>query len=791
MSDEIVREFLVESNENLDLLDRELVKLEKDPSNRDTLSSIFRTIHTIKGTCGFLGFGKLESVAHAGENLLSLLRDGAIGLSPERTTALLSLVDAVRQMLGSIESQANEGERDDGALIETLKKLQKDPEKLDALELKTATEVNRAPEPPAVEPPEKKEEAPEPPKPLGRILVEQGTVTPEDVAYAVQKQLEGDSRSIGEILLERGLVKSQDLLAAVQTQQQQAAKSAVSESSIRVDVVLLDRLMNLVGELVLARNQILQHTQGVQDAVLMASGQRLNLITSELQEGVMKTRMQPIGNIWSKFPRTVRDVAMSCGKEVRIEMEGKETDLDKTIIEAIKDPLTHLVRNSVDHGIETPELRKSAGKSPEGLLLLRAYHEGGQVNIEIRDDGAGLNTEKIKKKAVQRRLITVEQAARMREHEACNLIFLPGFSTAEAVTNVSGRGVGMDVVKTNIEKIGGTVEVQTRAGAGTTVKMKIPLTLAIIPALLVTSGGERFAIPQVNLLELVRIEEQNVAKALELVQGAPVYRLRGQLLPLVHLNEQLKLENSNSGEDAGVNIIVLQADGRQFGLVVDQVNDTEEIVVKPLNKQLKTIRAFAGATILGDGRVALILDVRGLALSAGLVDTRQEREAAAAQSEERAEQSAEGKQSLLVFENKEGGRMAIELSMVARLEEFARESVEKTGEREVVQYRGQIMPLIHVTELLGGDAILGEEMQKNTPMQVVVYADEGRNVGLVVEQILDIVEETLVLQQPAKRAGVRGTMVIQKKVTDLLDVRELVRLSGGAGPAQLAGEAHE
>jgi len=783
MSDEIVRDFLVESNENLDLLDRELVNLEKDPSNRDTLSSIFRTIHTIKGTCGFLGFGKLESVAHAGENLLSLLRDGTIGLTPERTTALLSLVDAVRQMLGSIESVGNEGERNDEALIETLKRLQKDAEAkpVEGHEPAESREEAKAAE--------KQDETPEPPKPLGKILVEQGTVTPEDVAYAVQRQLEGDARSIGEILLERGLVKQQDLMAAVQTQQQQAARVAVSDSSIRVDVVLLDRLMNLVGELVLARNQILQHTQGLQDMALAASGQRLNLITSELQEGVMKTRMQPIGNIWSKFPRTVRDVAVSCGKEVRIEMEGKETDLDKTIIEAIKDPLTHLVRNSVDHGIEAPESRIAAGKNPEGLLHLRAYHEGGQVNIEIRDDGAGLNTEKIKKKAVQRRLITAEQAARMTDHEACNLIFLPGFSTAEAVSNVSGRGVGMDVVKTNIEKIGGTVEVQTRAGAGTTVKMKIPLTLAIIPALLITSGGERFAIPQVSLLELVRIEEQNVARSLERVQGAPVYRLRGQLLPLVYLNEELKLERAAALDDGGVNIIVLQADGRQFGLVVDQVNDTEEIVVKPLNKQLKSIHAFAGATILGDGRVALILDVRGLAQSSGLVDTRQEQESSAALVDEKGGEHAEGKQSLLVFENKQGGRLAVELSMVARLEEFPRENVEKSGDREVIQYRGNIMPLIRVADVLG-DGYREKSGDLRGPVQVVVYAEDGRNVGLVVEQILDIVEENISLQQPARRAGIRGSMVIQRKVTDLLDVKELVRLSS-AGPETPEPEAHE
>jgi len=386
--DEIVREFLLESNENLDRLDRELVNLEKDPGDRETLSSIFRTFHTIKGTCGFVGFGKLESVAHAGESLLSLLRDGAIELTPKRTTALLSLVDAVRQMLGSIETSGNEGERNDGELVETLKRLQKNEEEKEVKEVAEVKEkenrervaVSKPENPESTEHAEKSEESPGPPKQLGKILVEMGTVTPEDVAYAVQKQLEGDTRSLGEIMVERGMVKTQDLMAAVQVQQ--AAKSLVSESSIRVDVALLDRLMNLVGELVLARNQILQHTQDVQDAGLVASGQRLNLITSELQEGVMKTRMQPIGNIWSKFPRTVRDVAMSCGKSVRIEMEGKETELDKTIIEAIKDPLTHLVRNSVDHGIETPDKRVQAGKTEEGLLLLRAYHESGQVEFE-------------------------------------------------------------------------------------------------------------------------------------------------------------------------------------------------------------------------------------------------------------------------------------------------------------------------------------------------------------------------------------------------------------------------
>ncbi len=354
--------------------------------------------------------------------------------------------------------------------------------------------------------------------------------------------------------------------------------------------------MNLVGELVLARNQILQYSNATEDTGIVAPSQRLNLITTELQESVMKARMQPIGNIWSKFPRTVRDVATSRAKQVRIEMEGKETELDKTIIEAIKDPLTHIVRNSVDHGIETPDKRIAAGKPAEGRLLLRAYHEGGQVNIEISDDGAGLDLEKIRRKAVEKGVITPEHSAKMSEREAANLIFLPGFSTAEKVTNVSGRGVGMDVVKTNIDKIGGTVDVQSKLGAGTTVRMKIPLTLAIIPALIVTNRGERYAIPQISLLELVRLEGEEAQKRIELIQGLPVYRLRGRLLPLVYLDRELQAEPASREESATavVNIVVLQADERHFGLVVDEINDAEEIVVKPLGKQLKGIKPLPG-----------------------------------------------------------------------------------------------------------------------------------------------------------------------------------------------------
>src|SRR5271168_202927 len=466
---DIVKDFLVESYENLDRLDRELVGLEKNPDDRDALASVFRTIHTIKGTCGFLGFNKLEAVAHVGENLLTRLRDRQLTLTPEITTALLSMVDAVRQMLSQIEASRQEGERDDSVLIATLTRLLQ-PAAAPVQSEVVVAQITAAEAPHVLM---KDVPANDVPLNIGDILMQRAGVTPAALLLAAEKQKEGDPRRIGEILVEQGAARPADVVEALRIQQSSRG-TAVSDSTIRVEVGLLDKVMNLVGELVLARNQVLQFASRMKDTSFLAASQRLNQITTELQEGIVKTRMQPIGNIWGQFPRTVRDVALGCGKEVVIEMEGKETELDKTIIEAIKDPLTHLVRNSVDHGIELPEDRVRKGKDRVGRLTLRAFHEGGQVNIEISDDGAGLNADRIRKKAVERALITAEQATRMTEPEIFNLIFQPGFSTAEKVTNVSGRGVGMDVVKTNVEKIGGTVDVQSTLGQGTTVRVKIP-----------------------------------------------------------------------------------------------------------------------------------------------------------------------------------------------------------------------------------------------------------------------------------------------------------------------------
>jgi len=789
-ADDIVKEFLVESYENLDRLDRELLQLEKNPNDREILASVFRTIHTIKGTSGFLAFNQLGAVTHVGESLPGLLRDGQKALDRDITNALLAMVDTVRQILASIEATGGEGERNDDGLISRLTRLQGIPEAVGKMEApregKATAAAAGASEIGGAESSHS-----------GAGRSESGNSMAAN-SKAGNTKSESSEVSSPRITLEEAkpsrtlsapaVVAAQPTAPAaeagdVQRVPQAAAGPSAADRTIRLDVGLLDQLMNLVGELVLARNQILQFANSTEESGLLVPSQRLDLITTELQEGVMKTRMQPIGNIWSKFPRTVRDLALGCGKQVRVEMEGQETELDKTLIEAIKDPLTHLVRNAVDHGIERPEVRQAAGKNPEGRLALRAFHEGGQVNIEISDDGAGLDQERIRNKAVQKGLISAEQAGRLTDREIVNLVFLPGFSTAEKVTNVSGRGVGMDVVKTYIEKIGGAVDLQSKPGEGVLVRMKIPLTLAIIPALIVTSAGERYAVPQVSLLELVRVEPGAERKGIEMIHGAPVYRLRGRLLPLVYLNRELQVGVERPGvkrcdtDNQAVNIVVLEADGRQFGLVVDEINDTEEIVVKPLSKHLKSISVYAGATIMGDGKVALILDVLGLAKGSRiLAEGREHNQVGAA---EAMAGVANGKQKLVLFTGPGGARMAVPLELLARLENIPGTQVERSGNQWVTQYRGQILPLIRVSHALEERRHLppGDDVQLPTTamLQVLVLEHERQSFGLVVDQILDIVESTLEPQSPATRAGVLHSSVIADRVTELLDVPALLR----------------
>jgi len=810
--DDLIKDFLVESTENLDRLDSELVKLESDPSSEELLSSIFRTIHTIKGSCGFLGFSKLEKVAHAGESLLSRLRDGKIALTAELTSGLLAMVDAIRTILSEIRASGQDGQQDYPDLIENLSRLQQtdqttpgpkghEPEKGKEIPPEKQTEAAfMAGEP--VKQQEKMEQIAAPPVntqkspatenareaqfrsasgKIGGLLHERGVLDSDALARALKQQTEGDPRRIGEVLVANGSVAQEDVQAALRLQEEARTVDAAAET-IRVDVHLLDKLMNLVGELVLTRNQITQFSARQSDSSFTTSTQQLNLLTSELQGEVMKTRMQPISNVFDKFPRVVRDVAKGCGKQVQIEMEGKETELDKSLLEAIKDPLTHIVRNSVDHGIELPDQRVAQGKRPEGHLKLRACHEGGQVVIEISDDGAGINTAKVKNKAVERGLITAQHAAQMSEREVLNLVFLPGFSTAEKVTNLSGRGVGMDVVKTNIDRVNGSVDLQSTAGKGTAIKIKIPLTLAIVRAVIVQTAGKRFAIPQVSIQELVRLDGDRVQKDIEQVHGVPVYRMRGKLLPLVHMDEELKLPKpeSKADSDAAVNIVVLQADDHPFGLVVDEIQDSEEIVVKPLGKRLKGIKVFAGATIMGDGKVALILDVVGLAQSASILSGVRDR-AMAEKTNETLGRDIE-MQTFLLFSGIDDSRMALPLAMLARLEEFPASQVEQSGNELVIQYRGKILPLIRL------DRVLEERRQRVReslqsaeptagPLQVLVCNVEEETLGLVVEQILDIVEDRAEVKSPATRAGVQYAVVINERVTELLDIPAIKRMA--------------
>ena len=748
--DELLREFLIESYENLDRLDGEFVALEEDPSSKETLSSIFRTIHTIKGTCGFLNLSRLESVTHAGENLLSSLREGEIALNDEITTALLHLVDAVREMLACIEETGEEGEQEYPELLATLKRLQA-----------------MSPEPAAV-------------AAQGSELAQHGG---ENQAEAN----DGGALPMGGVAEDGEMVALEEVTGVLPSdkeggEERKPKQSSLSASNIRVQVEQLDKLMNLAGELVLARNQILQAATSSHDAAATGVAQRLNLITTELQERIMKVRMQAVGTMWNKLPRVVRDLSKQLGKSVHLEMQGKGTELDKTLLEAIQDPITHLVRNAVDHGIESPEERKAAGKDEVGTLLLDAYHESGQVHIEIVDDGRGINAEAIKAKAVAQRVITSEQAEEMSESQAYSLIFHPGLSTAKAVTNVSGRGVGMDVVLTNIEKVGGTVDVKSSLGRGTTVRIQIPLTLAIIPALIITAAGDRYVIPQASLVELVRLEGESARTGIENLLGSPVYRLRGELLPLLFLDEQLGVDKSREvdEEDPSRNIVVLRAADRLFGLVVDDINDTEEIVVKPLDQQTKSVPVYAGTTILGDGQVSLILDIQGLARRSGVL-------AEDGSGHHLVDEDSGGARptASYIMLRTGGRRMAVELSDVDRLEEFQVDDIEFSCGREVVQYRGEIMPLIRVSEALGVPAGSTDEDADSGLVRVVVHCRHGQSVGLAVDCITDIIETSDAVKRPSNAQGIAESVVIDGRVTDLLNLDDLVgQASGQVGEPQ-------
>ncbi len=806
MDDDIIEEFLVEAYEGLDQLEQNFVTLESTPDDEPTLKEAFRTLHTIKGTCGFLGFAQLEVVAHRGENLMSQLRDGALSMDQAITDALLATADTIRVILQSIESTGGEGDHDTADLIARL-------ERLAAGETAATAAVAPAPRPPvadhalddgsettssdptseptvAVAPPVPRSaaavgspsetpdtatdgEAPESADAsadgtpdeteagdhrIGDILVGTGAVERTDVEFAATRQEEfGDQRKLGKILVADGRTSQAEVDQAAAKQ-----RSPEGGGSIRVDVAVLDELMNLVGELVLSRNQIMQLAGLDHLKEFTAPAQRLNLITSELQEGFMQTRMQPIGNVWNKLPRVVRDLSTQLDKQIRVEMHGEDTELDRTILEAIKDPLTHMVRNTADHGIETPDVRTAAGKNPEGVLKLSSWHEAGQVHIEISDDGKGIDPDVMRLKCVEKGVITADEADRMSDAQAVQLIFRPGFSTATAVSNVSGRGVGMDVVRTNIERIGGSVDVKTEQGAGTTFRITIPLTLAIIQSIVVRCDGVRYAVPQLSLQELVRLDTN---ERIEEVRGVPVYRLRDRLLPIVDLREQLGAEPVERG--VGTSIVVLRADGHAFGLVVDAIEDTEEIVVKPLGRTVKDIDRFSGATIMGDGSVSLILDVMGIANASRVLKPG----SPALEDAELFDAADAGvdDRTILTVGLGEDSEAALPLAQIDRLEEFAAERIEISANSSVVQYRGEIMPLLDLGPQTGrGRSALVDRERVN----VVVCKVDGVSVGIAVDRVLDIVSD------PEIRWNAEGnteTAIVKGQVVDVLDLFALIR----------------
>jgi two-component system chemotaxis sensor kinase CheA len=745
--DELTREFLIESQEGLDRMERCLTDLEQRPQDAGLIGEIFRSVHTIKGTTGFLGFKRLEKLAHAGENLLGLLREGKLTANRELITGLLQLLDGLRAILKTIEAEDAEGKGDDEILIGWLEELQS----LAQTEVKQPAHAGAAS---ASAPPEKVKAAQQAPSaPVSSAPVSSGPVSSGPAPVPSVPALAQAVEPVP--VAEPPFREAESNPARPRVQ----ATGTAAESTLRVDVTLLNRMMNLVGELVLTRNQVLQATSA--DPRMTLLSRRLDMVTADLRESVMKARMQPVSNIFSKMPRIVRDLSQVLGRRVRLQVEGQDTELDKSLLEAIKDPLTHAVRNSLDHGIEPPDVRQAAGKNPEGTLKLRAAQEGSHVIIEVSDDGAGIAVDKVRQKAIERGLITPDRAAHLAERELLQLIFLPGFSTAAAVTNVSGRGVGMDVVRTNVERIGGKVEIDSRAGKGTTLRLRIPLTLAIIPALIVRSLNQSFALPQGALSELVHIPPEQAAAAIEWIEDAPLYRLRGKLLPLVFLDRLLMPGVKHKIASERDNFIaVLDADGRRFGLVVDGLADPEEIVVKPLSAVLKGIGLFSGATVLGNADLALILDPGSIAMKAGV--SLCEEEAARAAEGETGVEAVKSIEYLLV--ETAGGQAAVPLTDVLRIEQIPLSRIEYIGYRPVLNFEGQLLPVED-----SGGVLAAVEGNPEAQIIVVVCREGNRHVGIAVSHVLDVAGGGDLFQAGTMQRT-SGVTLLKDRVTGVVDL---------------------
>ena len=713
---QILDEFLLEAQEIFDQLDLDLVRLEKEPQDQKLLASIFRAMHTLKGSSGFFAFQRLEKVAHAGESLLTKLREGVLQLDPQKTDALLATLDSLRAIVRGIAEGRVEPVGDDTALLTRLGALTEGRSWLGAA-----------------------------PASASGVEVQDAQAAPDLTALPPP--------NVGDLQL------------------QDAARHTELMAPVKISIESLDKLMDLVSEMVLARNRLLSFANHSGDANFSSTVRTIDLITLELQERMMKTRMQPIGNLWSKFPRLVRDLAQECGKKVQLIQIGAETELDRALLEGIRDPLIHIIRNSVDHGIESPQRRLELGKPETGSITLRSKHENGMVVIEITDDGGGINLALVGSTALQKGLVTQDRLTRMADREIIDFIYLPGFSTKESITKLSGRGVGMDVVRTNVQQIGGSVEVATSA-QGTELRLRIPLTLAIMPAVFVQCASQRFAIPQNNLLEMIRFDPSDAR--LEDFYGVPVFRLRNTLIPLVYLGQTLGLDPHGDDADDTIHIVVVQASGLVFGLVVDKVLFMQEVVVKSAGPLLKNTSIYSGATILGDGHVAMIFDVSGIAKRSGLASTLRDKDFQSELASPAA--PVQSTQSMLLFDLVQMPRVAIALDYVDRLEMFSIHRVEQRGHQDVIIYGDQIMKIIWLSDYLENGAVRGTG--DCDTINVIVHYHQGQPLGLVVKHIHDIVEigsEIVLILPPQK--GIIGSSIHGDQVVSILNVEEILRLS--------------
>lgn len=723
--EDIIQEFVAETSESLALLDNELTKFEKD-ADPETLANIFRVMHTIKGTCGFLGLNRLQTVAHAGENVLGKLRDGDLEVTPEIVTLVLTCLDRISELVSALEQASEEPEGDDSDLIARLEAACSGETVQLAAEATVTQEAVAAPEE------EAKEEA-------GQPAQEEEDKVEEEPAEARQSPGRATDR---------------------------ARTEKATAQSIRVSVPLLEKLMTTVSELVLTRNQLLQIAKTNSDNPFVTSLQRLNHVVSELQDDVMKTRMQPIGNAWAKIPRLVRDLSHELGKDINLERKGEDTELDRQVLEMIRDPLTHMVRNSVDHGLETPAERRAAGKPETGTLTLNAFHEGGHIIIQIIDDGKGVNIERVKEKALENGLADPAELRTMNDSQIAQFIFKPGFSTAAEVTSVSGRGVGMDVVRSNIEKLGGTIDLSTRQGLGSCFSIKIPLTLAIVSALIVECGGERFAIPQLAVNELVSASfgKDSREHRIEFINESPFLKLRSRLIPLVDLRSVLELDHPREVKKDAF-IVLVRVGNYDYGMVVDRIYDTEEIVVKPVSPALQDIAVFSGNTILGDGSVVMILDPNAIASQSADLNAIDNRDSSLDQQPVYDDEQV----TMLLFRSASSTPKAVPLALVSRLENIDLEEVEETAEAPVIQYRDRIMPLVSLER----DRVLPREGKQ----PVLVFSDRKRSMGLVVDEILDISDVRLKVELSSKRPGLIGTAKIKNVATEIIDAAYFMTLA--------------